>query len=46
MSIGTYRSIITLSEWIKCSNQKTQIGWIDTNTRPTYVLSTRDPLQT
>ena len=33
-------------EWIKCSNQKTQTGGMDTKTRPVYMLSTRDPLQT
>ena len=24
-------------KWIKCSNQKTQTGWIDTKTRPEYI---------
>ena len=33
-------------KWIKCSNQKTQTSWMDTNTRPVYMLSTRNPLQT
>ena len=33
-------------KWIKCSNQKTQARWMDTNTRHIYMLSTRDPLQT
>ena len=33
-------------EWIKCSNQKTQAHSTDTKTRPIYMLSTRDPLQT
>ena len=33
-------------KWIKCSNQKTQTGWMDTKTRPIYRLSTRNPLQT
>ena len=33
-------------EWIKYSNQKTQSHWMDTKTRPIYMLSTRDPLQT
>ena len=28
-----------------CSNQKTKTGWMDTKTRPLYMLSTRDPLQ-
>ena len=27
-------------KWIKCSNQKTQTGWMDTKTRPIYMLST------
>ena len=26
--------------------QKTQTGWVDTKTRPVYMLSTRDPPQT
>ena len=26
-------------------HQKTKIGWMDTKTRPLYMLSTRDPLQ-
>ena len=33
-------------KWIKCSNQKMQTGWMDTKTRPIYMLSTRNPLQT
>ena len=33
-------------KWVKCSNQKTQAGWMDTKTRPIYMLSTRNPLQT
>ena len=33
-------------KWIKCSNQKTQTGWMDTKAIPIYVLSTRNPLQT
>ena len=33
-------------KWIKSSNQKTQIGWMDTKTRPIDMLSTRNPLQT
>ena len=33
-------------KWIKCSNQKTQTGRMDTKTRPVYMLSTRDPHQT
>ena len=32
---------------IKCSNQKTQTGWMDTKKKKdTYMLSTRNPLQT
>ena len=30
---------------IKQSNQKTETGWVDTKTRPIYMLSTRDTLQ-
>ena len=30
---------------IKCSNQNTQTGWMDTKTRPIYKLSTRNTLQ-
>ena len=33
-------------KWIKCSNQKTQTGWMNTKTRPINMLSTRNPLQT
>ena len=33
-------------KWIKCSNQKTQTGWMHTKTRPIHMLSTRNPLQT
>ena len=29
---------------VECPNQKTKTGWIDTQTRPLYMLSTRDPL--
>ena len=43
--IGTYVSIIKCKR-IKCSNQKTQTGWMDTQKRPIYMLSTRNPLQT
>ena len=32
-------------KWIKCSNQKTQTGWMDTITRPIYMLPTRKSLQ-
>ena len=34
------------SKWIKCSNQKTQTGWVGTITRSIFMLSTRNPLQT
>ena len=30
--------------WIKCSNQKTQTGWMNTKARPIYMLSTGNPL--
>ena len=33
-------------KWIKFSNQRTQTGWMDKKTRPVYMLSTRNPLQT
>ena len=33
-------------KWIKYSNQKTHSGWMDPKTRPIYMLSTRNPLQT
>ena len=33
-------------KWIKDPNQKTQTGWVDTETRPIDMLSTRDPPQT
>ena len=33
-------------KWIKCTNQKTQTGWVDTKIRPVHMLSTRDSLQT
>ena len=32
-------------KWTKFSNQKTQNGWIDTKTKPIYILPTRDSLQ-
>ena len=44
--MGSYLSIITLKcKWVECPNQKTKIGWMDTKTRPLYMLSTRDPRQ-
>ena len=33
-------------KWMKCSNQKTQTGWMYMKTRPIYIWSTRDPFQT
>ena len=33
-------------KWVKCSNQKTKTGQMDTKTKPLYMLSTRDPPQT
>ena len=33
-------------KWVECPNQKTKTGWMDTKTRPLYMLFTRDPLQT
>ena len=38
MAMGSYLSVITLNV-----NQKTKTGWMDTKTRPLYMLSTRDP---
>ena len=40
MAMGSYLSVITLNV-----NQKTKTGWMDTKTRPLYMLSTRDPSQ-
>ena len=33
-------------KWVQCSNQKTKAGWMDTKTKPLYILSTRDSPQT
>ena len=30
-------------KWVKCPKQNTKTGWMDTKTRPLYMLSTRDP---
>ena len=30
-------------KWAECPNQKTKTGWMDTETRHLYMLSTRDP---
>ena len=47
MVIGAYMLIISFKcKWIKCTNQKTQTGWVDTKTRPICMLSIRDPLHT
>ena len=47
MATGSYLSIITLSvKWVKCPNQKTKTGCMDTKTSPLYMLSTTDPPQT
>ena len=32
-------------KWVQCSNQKTKAGWMDTKTKPLYMLCTRDPPQ-
>ena len=32
-------------KWVECPNQKTKTGWMDTKTRPLYMLPTRDPPQ-
>jgi len=31
---------------MKCTNQKTYTGWVDSKTRPIYMLSIEDPPQT
>ena len=41
----TYISIIILNVKIECSNQNKLSGWMDTETRPIYMLLTRDWLQ-
>ena len=46
MVIGTYISIITLNVNGLMLQPKTQAHGMDTKTRPIYMLSTRDPLQT
>ena len=30
-------------KWVEWPNQKKKTGWMDTKTRPLYMLSTRDP---
>ena len=37
MPIKTYINNYFKWKWIKCSNQKTQTGWMDTKTRPLYI---------
>ena len=32
-------------KWVECPKQKIKTGWMDTKTRPLYMLSTRDPPQ-
>ena len=32
-------------KWVECPNKKTKTGWMDTKTRPQYMLPKRDPLQ-
>ena len=46
MAIGTYISIITLNVNGLNAPTKRQTGWMDTKTRPIYMLSMRNPLQT
>ena len=45
MATGTYISIITININGLNSPTKTQTGWMDTKTRPIYMLSIRNPLQ-
>ena len=30
-------------KWVECHKQKTKTSWMDTKTRPLYMLSARDP---
>ena len=46
MTIGTYISIITLNVNGLNAPTKRQTGRMVTKTRPIYILSTRNPLQT
>ena len=41
MTIGTYINNYFKWKWIKCSNQKTQTGWMDSKIRPIYMLSVK-----
>ena len=43
--MGSYLSIITLNVNGLNAPTETKIGWMDTKTRPLYMLSTRDPPQ-
>ena len=44
--MGSYLSIVTLNiNGLNAPKQKTKTGWMDTKTRPLYMLSTRDPPQ-
>ena len=45
MATGTYISIITLNVNGLSVPTKRQTGWMDTKTRPVYMLSTRDPIK-
>ena len=45
-SQGSYLSIITLNvNGLNAPTKKAKTGWMDTKTRPLYMLSTRDPPQ-
>ena len=46
MAIGTYISIIILNVSGLNVPTKKQTGWMDTKSRPIYMLSTRNPLKT
>ena len=48
LSISPSNGVILINNylkciWVECPNQKTKTGWMDTKTRPRYMLSTRDP---
>ena len=43
MAMGSYLSVNYLKrKWVECPNQKTKTGWMDTKTRPLYMLSIRE----
>ena len=47
MVVGTYISIITLNvNGLNAPTKRHKTGGMDTKTRPIYMLSTRNPLQT